>query len=168
MPGRIHWVEKIGKGMLGILPHPRGGPWLRYDIADWRAQKADAIVSLLTPSEMAELELEQEAAVCAEYGIQYQSFPIPDHSVPPLDRATLSFLRTLFQTLTDGHCVLIHCRFAIGRSALVAASLLVLGGMAPDRAFERIGVARGCPVPDTAEQREWVQHFAEEIARGAV
>ena len=35
-----------------------------------------------------------------------------------------------------------------------------LTGEAPDRAFSRIERARGRPVPDTDEQREWVRRFA--------
>lgn len=50
-------------------------------------------------------------------------------------------------------------REGIGRSALLAASLLVHSGVGAEKAFERIEKARGCPVPDTAEQRHWVEQF---------
>jgi len=29
--------------------------------------------------------------------------------------------------------------------------------------FERVRTARGCSVPDTAEQREWVEQFAQDL-----
>lgn len=44
---------------------------------------------------------------------------------------------------------------------MMAACVLVSLGEEPDTAFERIARARGCPVPDTAEQREWVLRFAD-------
>ncbi|GGV35767.1 hypothetical protein GCM10010495_60950 [Kitasatospora herbaricolor] len=56
-----------------------------------------------------------------------------------------------------------RCRAGIGRSSLLAAALLVLGGADPDTvlggadpdtAWHRIERARGLAVPDTAEQRE--------------
>lgn len=44
--------------------------------------------------------------------------------------------------------------------ALVAASVLVLGGLPVDEAFTNVENARGCHVPDTPEQRAWVARFA--------
>ncbi len=34
-------------------------------------------------------------------------------------------------------------------------------GGTPEVAFERIAHSRGCAVPDTPEQREWVRRFSE-------
>jgi protein-tyrosine phosphatase len=56
--------------------------------------------------------------------------------------------------------VLVHCRQGIGRAALIAASVLAENGESPDAAFARIQQARGRPVPDTEEQRNWVRRFA--------
>jgi hypothetical protein len=41
---------------------------------------------------------------------------------------------------------------------------MVAAGKDPDEAFEVIGAARGLPVPETNEQREWVKTFARELA----
>ncbi len=38
----------------------------------------------------------------------------------------------------------------------MAASVLKLSGKSVDEAFQLIGSARGCAVPDTPQQREWV------------
>lgn len=55
-----------------------------------------------------------------------------------------------------GH-VHIHCRAGIGRAGLVTACLLYhLGRTAVWETLER---ARGVPVPDTDEQKEWVERF---------
>jgi len=61
----------------------------------------------------------------------------------------------------SGKSVTIHCRQSVGRSALLAATLLVEAGINPDEAFRRIEAARGCPVPDTPEQRAWVERFSQ-------
>jgi hypothetical protein len=53
--------------------------------------------------------------------------------------------------------VVVHCRQSIGRSAVIAALLLVSAGEKADQAFSRIERARGCLVPDTEEQRAWVK-----------
>ena len=63
--------------------------------------------------------------------------------------------------LSEGRCVGIHCRQGIGRSSLLAATLLVLTGMDFEEAWRRVEAARGCPVPDTAEQKAWVDRFRQ-------
>jgi len=62
--------------------------------------------------------------------------------------------------LSKGKNVLVHCRQGIGRSGLVAASLLVKKGISPGAAIESVSAARGMPVPETAEQRDWIDHYA--------
>jgi hypothetical protein len=42
----------------------------------------------------------------------------------------------------------------------VAASVLIAAGDTPNEAFRRIEQARGRPVPDTPEQRDWVARNA--------
>ena len=43
---------------------------------------------------------------------------------------------------------------------MLAACVLIALGTDPDAALTRIAVARGLPVPETAEQRQWVLDFA--------
>jgi protein-tyrosine phosphatase len=67
----------------------------------------------------------------------------------------------LANLLKEGRGVVVHCRQGVGRSALIAACVLVLSGVSVNKAFELIENARGCSVPDTEEQRKWVVQFAE-------
>jgi protein-tyrosine phosphatase len=52
----------------------------------------------------------------------------------------------------------------IGRSALLAACVLVGQGLTTEAAFERISKARGTKVPDTEEQIQWVLEFSSRLA----
>jgi protein-tyrosine phosphatase len=70
--------------------------------------------------------------------------------------AATTLIHNLDEHLARGEKVTVHCRQGIGRSALIAASLLVASGVDPKRAFERVAAARGSSVPDTAEQEQWV------------
>jgi hypothetical protein len=54
----------------------------------------------------------------------------------------------------------------VGRSGVLAACVLAALGEDPDRAFDRVSRARGCPVPDTAEQRAWAVRFVDKHLRG--
>lgn len=160
MRTELYWIEGPWPGKLAILPRPRGGDWLEDEIREWRVAGIDVVVSLLTSNEVAELELGQESRLCEVHGIEFRSFPIVDRSVPASRKATLDFVKKLAKLLAEGKSIAIHCRQGIGRSALIAASLLVLTGIAPEAAFLRVSEGRGCSVPETSEQRQWLMEFA--------
>jgi protein-tyrosine phosphatase len=162
MKAVIYWVEGPWTGRLAIMPRPRGGDWLEDEVRDWRSAGIDVVVSTLTNDEAAELDLAKEAELCQVNGMDYVAFPIVDRGVPLSVRATAEVLRQLEGKLAEGKSIAIHCRQGIGRSALLAACLLVLAGADPEAAIQRIGVARGCTVPETAEQREWIAKFWRE------
>jgi protein-tyrosine phosphatase len=161
MQVKIYWINGIESGRLGIMPRPRGGDWLEDEIHSLKMSGVDAVVSLLESDEMTELDIAEEKSFCEANSISYISFPIRDRNIPLSKRDALEFIRMLANLLQDGRSVVIHCRQGVGRSALIAACVLVINGISVDKAFELIENARGCPVPDTEEQRRWVARFAE-------
>jgi protein-tyrosine phosphatase len=146
------------------VPRPRGGDWLADEVSGWREAGIDVVVSFLTPAEAAEFALENEGEVCEAHGIRFVSFPIPDQEVPVSKQAAAVLLHDLEQALVEGQNVAVHCRQSVGRSATIAAALLVAAGEDPHVAFEKIGKVRGCKVPETAEQERWVANVASELA----
>jgi hypothetical protein len=48
---------------------------------------------------------------------------------------------------------------------MIAAALLISTGKASETGWEHLHQARGCPVPDTEEQRDWVQIFAVRLVK---
>lgn len=71
-------------------------------------------------------------------------------------------------TATEADCgrpVSVHCRQGIGRSSLVAAGLLIERGLHPDEALRRIEAARHTRVPETREQRSWIDSFAAAVGQ---
>ncbi|HKX26863.1 MAG TPA: protein-tyrosine phosphatase family protein [Blastocatellia bacterium] len=156
MKTSIYWMNDDHSGRLGIMPRPRGGDWLEDEIRAWRDAGVQVIVSLLENHEVEELDLRDEPVYCQALGLTYLSMPIPDRSLPESSREALDFARRLTGLLEDGKNLVIHCRQGIGRSSLMAATMLALRGMPAETAFEVIAKARGCAVPDTEEQRAWV------------
>lgn len=156
MKAEVYWVPGPWPGRLGILPRPRGGDWLADEIRSWRDSGLDVATSLLTPDEVAEFELEEEGARAREQGLEFHVLPIPDRGVPRSRVDLTALISELERALESGKDVGVHCRQGIGRSALVVAALLVSAGEEPEEAFRRIEKVRGRPVPETAEQREWV------------
>ena len=124
----------------------------------------DVVLSSLEDEESADLDLAREAELCQSNGIEFIAFPIPDRGVPASTRATAELVRRLEDVLNGGKTVALHCRQGVGRSALLAACLLVAAGVEDEAAFDRIRAARGCEVPDTAGQREWVSRFSRSLA----
>jgi len=163
MKAELYWIEGLRRGRLAIMPRPRSNDWLRDELASWHQVGVQLLVSLLCGEEVEELELADEATLALEVGLRFLSFPIPDRGVPESKEAFLKLIGDLSRDLAGGTGVGIHCRAGLGRSALVAACLLVKAGQAPAAAFAAISRARGLPVPDTDEQAEWVQSLAARL-----
>ena len=75
-------IERTGPGRLSTMVRPRGGEWLRDEVDALRAAGSDVIVSLLTPSEAHELELQSEAVVVTAAGMEFLNLPTPDRGTP--------------------------------------------------------------------------------------
>jgi protein-tyrosine phosphatase len=95
----------------------------------------------------------------------FWSFPIPDMHVPTSEAKLAQALDQATAMLSDGKHVLIHCRQGVGRTGLIASCLLIKGGMSPGAAIEAVSAARGASVPETAEQREWIERYAPALAK---
>ena len=160
----MSWINGPWRGRLAILARPRGGDWLQDDIISWAQSGFQLIVSFLTPDEADELEVTGEADSCRSEGLEFVSFPIPDRGVPESRRETLQLIKSVEAGLLAGKTVGVHCRQGIGRSGLIAACLLVSSGVPAEAAFSGLTEARGLLVPETDEQRTWVDTFAPELA----
>jgi len=145
---------------LAITPRPSGYDWLVDDIRLLKQAGVDIVVSALTAAEAEDMGLCDEGQCCQNYGLEFLSFAIEDRSVPlSLDEFD-GLLNSLTERLCNGKAVAVHCRAGIGRSSLIVASTLVRNGVSVDSAFKAIQEARGCSVPDTPEQRQWVENYA--------
>ena len=153
-------------GRLAILPRPRGGDWLADEVAAWRRAGVDVVVSMLTPDEAAELGLTAEADECRVHGIEFLSLPVPDRGVPAT-KVAADLISRLAGLVADGKTVAVHCRQGIGRSAVIAAGVLIALGADAEAAVRSVADARGCPVPETPEQRQWITDFAASLTQAA-
>jgi protein-tyrosine phosphatase len=111
---------------------------------------------MLTEEESKELGLENEREDCKAVAIKFVNLPIPDRSVPSDTDDFLRSIERLAGMVRDGRSIAVHCRASIGRSSVLAVSVLVRIGWDANEAFRAVESARGCSVPDTPEQRQWV------------
>jgi len=138
------------------VARPHGGDWLCDELSALSREGIDALVSMLTEEEAAELGLDRETEECEAAEIKFVNSPIADRSVPS-DRD--GFLRTvehLAEMVRAGRSLGVHCRASIGRSSVLVVSVLVRLGWDANKAFYAVESARGCSIPDTPEQRQWV------------
>ncbi|GAA4255659.1 tyrosine protein phosphatase [Dactylosporangium darangshiense] len=152
----LYSVTEPGPGRVSIMAKPRPGDWLADDLARLAGRGVDILVSLLTPAEVAETGLAGEPSLAAAAGLRFLHAPIPDRGVPGADFAA-TVLHELSSCHAAGGHVAVHCRFGIGRSAMVAAAILVRAGGSPGTVWADLAAARGVPVPDVDEQRRWVE-----------
>ncbi len=163
MLGDAYWIEGTAPGRLAIIPRPRGGEWLTDDLTALRDAGVEILVSLLTPRERVELDLVNELQTATAVGLEPVFLPIPDRGIPDSLDVARPVLTRLSAALTSGHTIVVHCRLGVGRSSLIAASLLVLLGRGVDEAWQCLAQARGLPVPDTDIQRAWLDSFTQTL-----
>jgi protein-tyrosine phosphatase len=158
---KLYWIKTPAAGRLAISARPRGGDWLKDEIEGWREQGIDVVVSLLTASENAELELKDEGQFSKARALRFVSFPIEDRNVPKSAAKLQELAAQINSEIQQGKNVAVHCRQGIGRSSLLSAAVLVAAGEDLDKAVTSIRDARGLEVPETTEQRKWLEQFAK-------
>ena len=163
MKADLFWIPGPWPGRLAIAARPRGGDWLDEEAATWRRAGIDIVVSLLENDEAAQLDLEDEHRAVEKQTITFVSLPIPDRGVPASTEAATAMIGGLAVQLDAGRAVAIHCRQGIGRSGLIAAGLLVNAGIKPDEAIAMVSSARGVSVPETPEQRRWIEQVPSRV-----
>ena len=155
-PAPFFRIDTIGKGFLAVSAHPAHSGDAAMTIRELAAQGVQQVVSLLDPDEARELGLQNEAELVNGQSMEFVSFPIRDMGLPGSvdDFARLSF--RLFRQVDEGINTLIHCRAGIGRSGLLASAVLLHGGTGVQQAFVQVSHMRGCRVPETAQQGDWL------------
>ncbi|MDH3452003.1 MAG: protein tyrosine phosphatase [Gammaproteobacteria bacterium] len=156
-------MRRLSPGFLAIMPHPAAGPQLTVELQALRRSGVELLVSLLDAHESADLGLADAASVCAQCGIEHRSHPVADMSTPADGPAFTALARSLKHRLLAGAGIAIHCRAGIGRSGLLAASVLVACGAKPEEAFAEISRARGASVPEVPAQGRWLEQHQQAL-----
>ena len=165
MISQIFWIEPFTHFRLGTMARPRGGDWLEDEIRGWKSGGIDVVVSALTDLEMTELDIVEEATLCATHGVQFFRFPIQDRCTPTSQKEWGTFIESVIASLGKGTSCVTHCRMGIGRASMMAVSIMLHHGVMFDDAFQWMAQARGLSVPDTDEQRYWVLNYANSLTK---
>lgn len=153
----VYWIGEADTPKLAIVSRPRGGDWLGDDLLSLKQSGIDVLVSMLIPEEAVELGLKSEEQLSHEIGLEFRNYPIPDRTTPRDHKHFQQFASGLVRDIHRGLRIGIHCRGCIGRSTIMAAAILMEQQMTATEALQAIELARECPVPDTSEQRKWIE-----------
>lgn len=158
MSTNIYWIHKFdNSAKIGIMARPRGDDWLEDEIAHFKNNNVDVLVSLLERDEVYDLNLELEEELCLAKNICFMNFPIPDRDVPRPNDNIDGLVSSLTKKIDEGNSVVIHCRMGIGRSSIIAAAVLLKYDMQVTEIIENISLVRGLKVPDTDQQLAWLK-----------
>ncbi len=138
------------------MARPRGDDWLEDEINHLKNNEVGVLVSLLERDEIYDLKLDNEEHICTTKNITYINFPIPDRDIPKQNGDTDKLIGILTQKIDEGQSVVIHCRMGIGRSSIIAASVLLKYKHKAKNVIENISLVRGLKVPDTDKQLSWL------------
>ncbi len=154
----------LEKGSITMMPKPVGGEQLSAYIEFLKYRDVDVLVSLLQFEEMNTHLLVNEGFECEAQGIEFINFQIKDHDVPQFIVPFNHLVEKLSSDLQQGKNIAIHCYAGIGRTGMLAASLLIKQGMQIDEALIDLSRTRGLRVPETIQQITWLHHHIDELS----
>ena len=158
----IFWVEEhadTSHARLAIVMRPRGGDSLPDELLHIRDAGIKTVVSMLEHWEADYLGLDHEGKLAEQIGLNFLAYPIQDGAIPTDKTSFRRLINGLAARVCSGEAVGVHCRGCIGRSTIVAACILIHLGWNAETALGAIESARGCSVPDTEEQRDWIMRY---------
>lgn len=144
------------------------GKWerdLRMDLDRLRQEYGtDVLVTLLEDYELTKYRIPNLIEEAQDVGMEVLHFPIVDVSTP--DKAQSEkyavLIKRILDLLREGKTVVAHCRGGIGRTGVVAASVLTAIGYTGDEAIGLVRKARSPRMVETKAQEEYVRSFARE------
>lgn len=175
-PIKVDCVNKLDPdlpGNLGMTLAPgvkddssSGFRWERDVHEDVRVLReehgTELLVSLMECYEYEKYGMHGFFQEAKEIGIRVIHAPILDVGVPKAweENMYVGLILDLKAALEAGKTVVVHCRGGLGRTGMVAASVLVAFGYDAIKAIETVREARDSRMVETREQEEYVREFA--------
>ncbi len=122
------------------------------------------LVSLMERDEYSDLQIPELFQKAEEQGMAVLYLPIPDYGVPNAseDDDYRPFIEDVANRIEEGETVIVHCRGGLGRSGMVAASVLVALGQSAEEAIKTVRGARKGAI-ETPDQEDRVRWFEMEL-----
>lgn len=103
------WIPDAPLGRLATSTWPAPQEWLYDDVAAWKDEGADIVVSLFSDREVQHLGLDAEQEHCRDLGIEFRRFPISDHGIPDSVDSFLELINRLHEVSGQNRGIVAHC-----------------------------------------------------------
>lgn len=170
-----YWVRP-GRLLVGEHPGSRSRAQSMERLRRFLEGGVTCFIDLTEPDEMASYEMLLPFETPTGRRVEYLREPITDHGLPSSVETMARILAMIDGALETGHCVYLHCRAGIGRSATAAGCWLAdraegggAGALAElvDLWQQSIHSRHWPTVPETEEQKEYVRTWQPRNARAA-
>lgn len=133
-------------------------------ITQLKGQSVDAILSVLSAEEMAQLEVESLPELCQQQGIQWFNLAIGNHQLPGDKDISdwQQYKSRITHVIDQGGKVAVHCKGGTTRTGLGAAMVLLELGWTPEQAISTVKSIR-----PRAFSHESTVEFIENMATDA-
>ncbi|XP_069016565.1 cyclin-dependent kinase inhibitor 3 [Embiotoca jacksoni] len=137
---------------------------LQRDVEELQNQGVQDVFVLCTRGELNKYRVPSLLEVYQQQGFSVHHTPFPDGDAPQLEQCC-QILEELQLSLENNRTTLIHCYGGLGRSALIAACLLLLLSvtMTPNKAIEILREHRGGGAIQTVKQYNFLHEFRERL-----
>uniref|UniRef100_A0A3B3E1W3 protein-tyrosine-phosphatase n=2 Tax=Oryzias melastigma TaxID=30732 RepID=A0A3B3E1W3_ORYME len=138
---------------------------LQKDVEELHHQGVQDVFVFCTRGELSRYRVPTLLEAYKQRGLAVQHWPFPDGEAPELEQCC-RILEELQRRLQDGRKTLIHCYGGLGRSALIAACLLLRLSvtMTAGKAMELLRELRGRGAIQTVKQYNFLHEFREKVA----
>lgn len=158
--GRVGMTSAPGKchenGITAV--HRRS---MDVDLKVLTAKHTNMLVTLMEPLELMDNSMGGLAVELEKRGIKWLHFPIRDLSIPTSLRGLRAAVVDVFEQVTAGRHVVVHCRGGHGRTGLFVACLLTEFGHDAGSAIKLVRAARKGTIHNDA-QADFVHLYANE------
>jgi ADP-ribosyl-[dinitrogen reductase] hydrolase len=166
-PIRVDWLyidDQKGKVGLTFCPgkkqkYAMTGSWNRdldMDMTVLKDKDCAALVTLMEAQELEAVEVpkHQLEKTTETHGMDWFFLPIKDVDIPDpaFEQAWKIAGQQIISLLTNGQSIVVHCLGGLGRSGTIAARLLVELGIDPDKAIDRVRLARPGAIETRAQE----------------
>ncbi|XP_054894592.1 cyclin-dependent kinase inhibitor 3 [Poeciliopsis prolifica] len=138
---------------------------LQRDVDELKNQGVQNVFVFLSRGELSKYRVPSLLEVYNEHGFTVHHTPLPDGDVPELEQCC-QILDQLQVCLEKNRKTVVHCYEGLGRSALIAACLLLhlSPTMTADKAIEILKEHRGGGAIQTVKQYNFLHEFKEKYA----
>lgn len=162
---RVDWIEAAAEGLPGrlgvtICPGRKDqGRELKADVETLRELGVDLVVCLVSQRELEWAGVSELGSSVRATGMRFFHSSIRDQKVPSMPTAR-ALVDLIVSTVEAGDAVVVHCMGGLGRSGLIAASVMVQRGVDAVEAVRCVRAVRGLRAVETRAQERFVEDFA--------